>query len=249
MPLSTIASPTTLTSQEGILTQPTTCNNASLLDLSRENGYGAYGGPKDDGRRTALSYWNTRSDGRYIYDQPSSELSRISQLSFLSFTGPLKAASPCPSNKACAYSMNTAMPAYRCENRSEFGGENPRGYNKSQLSPTGLLLYLSYSSFEEGDGGKPLSWSNMTLSNPEIGVFEKVPSFWVGWVTGPTLENPHLETAHIMECTMYDATYTYNLTYAEGQVIINQINTVFNGPVLPANSTKAPWDDDYQQFS
>lgn len=247
LPLCAIASPSTLTSQEGVRTQATTCNNVSFLDFSRENGYGLY---TEDGSRAALSYWNIYTDegsgleDRYIYDSPSSELGRVFQLSMLSSTGPLKPPSPCPSSKSCTYYMDVTMPAYQCESRDEFGGDNPQGYNKSQLAPTGTLLYASYSSFAEDQGGKPLSWANMTPSAPEFGVWEELPSLWVGWTTDPNQYVPH-----IMECVMYGAEFGYNITFSGDGMAIDRVKTILRQPLLPGGISKTPEDKDYQQFS
>ncbi|XXH01365.1 hypothetical protein Hte_007725 [Hypoxylon texense] len=247
LPLCAIASPSTLTSQEGTRTQATTCDNVSFLNFGRENGFGLY---TEDGSRAALSYWNiypggqTGLEDRYIYDSPSSELGRVFQLSMLSSTGPLKPPSPCPSSKSCTYYMDVEMPAYKCESRDEFGGYNPQRYTKSQLAPTGRLLYASYSSFAEDQGGKPLSWANMTPSAPEFGVWEALPSLWVGWVTDPDQYVPY-----IVECSMYSAEFGYNITFGGDGMAIDRVKTVLDQPLLLDGSSKTPEDQDYQQFS
>ncbi|KAI1759467.1 hypothetical protein GGR53DRAFT_142390 [Hypoxylon sp. FL1150] len=247
LPLCAIASPSALTSEQGIRNDATTCNNISFLDFSRENGYGLY---TEDGTRAALSYWNiytnpqTGLDDRYIYDSPTSELSRISQLSFLSSIGPLGYLSPCPSSESCTYYMDLSIPAYKCETRDEFGGENPQGYNKSQFAPTGRLLYASYSSFSEDQGGKPLSWANMTSSAPDFGVWKELPSLWVGWAT-----NPDQYVSHIMECMMYSAGFGYNITFSGDGMTVDPGESNLKQPLLPEGSSKTPEDEDYQQFS
>ncbi|KAI1084931.1 hypothetical protein F5B20DRAFT_520275 [Whalleya microplaca] len=247
LPLCAIASPSTLTTREGSRTLATTCQDVPILNFTRENGFGLF---SDDGSRAGLSYWGIignseqyRDDGRYIYYSPSSELHRTSQLSMLSTTGPIKPPNPCPSNTVCAYSMELAVPAYRCDSRDEFGGSNPSAYNRSQLAPTGKLLYASYSSFSEGATGTPLIWDTMNSSAPGLGVFTEIPSLWVGFVTNSLHHEPR-----IVECAMHDATYSYNVTFSE-QMTINRTSVVLNSPLLPDNSSKAPWDDDYQQFS
>ncbi|KAI0165237.1 hypothetical protein GGR52DRAFT_585255 [Hypoxylon sp. FL1284] len=234
-------------SQQGTRTQDTTCHNVSFLDFSRENGFGLT--TVDDGLRAALSYWNiypdepNGKDQRYVYAGPSSDLDRILQLTMLSSTGPLPPPCPCTSIESCTYHTEIAMPAYRCEARDEFGGDNPEGFNKSLLAPSGRLLYLSYSSFAEDIGGQPLTWANMTDSDPEKGVWKELPSLWIGYVTG------HYEP-HVMECFMYSAEYGYNITFSGGALAgIDRTKADMIQPLLPAGTTKSPDDKDYQQFS
>lgn len=140
--------------------------------------------------------------------------------------------------------MDVSIPAYKCETRDEFGGENLHGYNKSQLAPTGRLLYASYSSFAEDEGGKPLSWADMTPSAPDFGVWEELPSLWVGWATDPDQYVPH-----IMECMMYNAEYGYNITFSGNGMAIDEVRSNLTQPLLPEGSSKTPEDKDYQQFS
>lgn len=247
LPLCAIASPSTLTIQDGDRIRTTTCN-VSMIDFTRENGFGL---DSDDQDRAGMSYWDTygspgaREDGIYTYASPSSELRRIFQLSTLTYTGPISPSTPCPSAKACTYPLNLSTPVYHCEQRQEFGGENPLGYNKSQLVPTGPVSYASYSSVNEDIGGKPFAWKNMTPSTQELGVFTEIPTLWVGWVTKSSGYH-----SSIAECTLYDAITTYNVTFfGSNQAAMHQTAISLVNPLLPNGSSKAPWEEDYQQFS
>ncbi|KAF2964694.1 hypothetical protein GQX73_g8888 [Xylaria multiplex] len=163
LPLSAIASPSTLTVRNAALTTPGTCNNVSMLDFTRENGFGA---DSDDQERSGMSYWNEiRDDKLLVYDKPSGELARIFQLAFLSYTGPPKPSNPCLVVEECTLTIDIAAPAYSCQPREEFGGNNPLGSSKSQLSATDLL-YTAYSSIEENELGWPAIWDSLPGSSP-----------------------------------------------------------------------------------
>ncbi|KAI1084505.1 hypothetical protein F5B20DRAFT_591462 [Whalleya microplaca] len=242
LPLCAIASPSTLTIQDGDKIRSTTCDNVSMIDFARENKWGL---DSDDQERAGMSYWDTgREDGLYTYATPSSELQRIFKLSILSVTGPLKPPNPCPSTKSCTYSMDLSFPVYQCERRRQFGGSNPSAYGRSQFAPNGSLLYASYSSIDENDGGRPLTWDNITSSTQEPGVFTEIPSLWIGWVTDAGGYQPH-----IVECLLHNATSVYEVTFSGDDMTVNQTTVVLGPLLLPNGSVKAPSDDNYQQFS
>ncbi|KAI8951680.1 hypothetical protein F4801DRAFT_600985 [Xylaria longipes] len=240
LPLSAIASPSTLAIRDAARAHSAVCN-VSMLDFTRENGFNA---DSEDQERAGMSYWDlNRVDQALTYAGPSGDLQRIFKLSSLSYTGPIKPPNPCPSVKACTYSMDLAAPAYSCQKRSEFGGENPSANKRSQLSPTGLL-YTAYSSFNEGEVGKPLAWESVPSTAQELGLFTEVPSLWVGWLT-----KSDRYYSHIVECLLYNATTSFNVTFSGADVSINQTAINFISPLLPEGRSKSPLDSDYQQFS
>ncbi|KAI1360242.1 hypothetical protein F5Y08DRAFT_348922 [Xylaria arbuscula] len=240
LPLSAIASPSSLTVRNGDQTSSETCGGVPTLDFTRENGFGV---DSDDQERAGMSYWGfDRPDALYTYNSPSSEVNRVFQLTLLSFTGPLKPYSPCPSYKSCVYTIDIVAPVYKCQDRQEFGDDNPLGYNASQLGLNGTLLYASYSSFEEDIGGRPLEWGQMPPSAAGFGVFDRLPSFWVGWVT----QDRH---PHIAECLLYNAITSYQFTFSGDNISMNRTSTSLGSLLLPEGSVKAPWESDYQQFS
>ncbi|KAI0452176.1 hypothetical protein F5B21DRAFT_527180 [Xylaria acuta] len=224
LPLSAIASPSALSIRDAARAHPAMCNNVSMLDFTRENGFNA---DSEDQERAGMS----------------GDLQRIFKLSSLSYTGPLKPSNPCPSVKACTYSIDLAAPAYSCQKRSDFGGKNPPVNNRSELSPTGLL-YTAYSSIDEGEVGKPLAWDSMPSTAQELGVFTEVPSLWVGWLT-----KSDRYYSHIAECLLYNATTSFDVTFSGEDVSITQTAINFISPLLPEGSSKSPLDSDYQQFS
>ncbi|KAI0436657.1 hypothetical protein F4803DRAFT_566673 [Xylaria telfairii] len=242
LPLSAIASPSALSIRDAARAHPALCNNVSMLDFTRENGFG-FDTNSDDEDRSGMSYWVTnRADKALVYGGPSGELQRIFKLSSLSDTGPLKPSSPCPSARACSYSMNLAAPAYKCQDRLDFGGRKDPPANRSQLSPTGLL-YKAYSSIDESEPTTPL-WDSASSAPQDIGVFTEIPSLWVGWLT-----NSNGYQSHVVECLLYNATTSFNLTFSGDDLVINQTAIDLISLLLPDGTSKSPLDSDYQQFS
>lgn len=219
------------------------------MNFTREIGYTLAGA---DDNLSGLAYWNINPEDKYYYASPSMELQRIFTLSTLSSTGPLAPTNPCPAGTNCTYSLEFQAPAYGCEERDDFCGPSQL-YNKSQMAPAGDLLYASYSSLPMGpedEDGEPLIWYNMSDSDPDVGVFTGLPSLWLGWATGIP-DGPSLWsnlTSHIAECQMYDATYTFTITFESGDMVVNKSATTLNGLLLPSGSTESPSAWDYLRF-
>lgn len=249
LPLCAIASPSTLISLSGYRTVITTCNNVPVMNLTREFDYTLDGA---DDNLSGFAYWNINSDKQYWYTSPSMEMQRIFTLATLSTTGPLAPANPCPDGTNCTYSIQFDAPAYGCQERDDFGGPYQL-YNKSQMAPAGDLFYKSYSSLPigpENDDGEPLAWYNMTDSDPEVRVFTGLPSLWLGWATGipdgPSLWNNL--TTRIGEYQMYEATYSFTVSFASGDMAVNDSATTLNSLLLPPGNKKSLSELDYLRF-
>ncbi|KAB5549461.1 hypothetical protein GE09DRAFT_174885 [Coniochaeta sp. 2T2.1] len=205
-----------------------------------------------------MSFWDAFEDGISFFNQPSMDSRRIFQLSLLS-DQPLLPDSPCPTDSNCTFSISFAAPSYKCEHRDDFGGI--RTYNLSQMAPFGDLLYASYSSFEEDFVGRPLGW-NRTVPNNDTGVFKQEPSLWVAWAFNTTLlatvENttqwnttywPHQLTTHIMECSFWNSTYGYNLSYRQGKMTVNGSGVRQDTLMLPPGSVMDPYMETYMEWA
>lgn len=219
------------------------------MNFSREIDY-TLGGATD--ALSGLANWDIRADGKYYYDRPSPQLQRIFTLATLTTTGPIQPSNPCPGGTNCTYVVSFDAPAYGCEERDEFGGPYQQ-VSKSDLAPTGNLLYTSYSSYPMGledEYGTPISWENMSLSDPMLGVFTGLPSLWLGWCTADSVPNSLWAnlTPHIAECQMYDATYTFEFVFENGQMSINGSSTKLNNLLLPSGSVMSPNTTEYLQF-
>lgn len=257
LPLSAIASPSTLTATNGIRNFSSTCRNVSTLDFSLENGYGIE--DRDLGiDKQGMSFWDTFDNSTSYFNQPSMDSRRNFQLSLLS-DQPLQPDSPCQTDSNCTFSLSFAAPSYKCEPRDDFGGM--RIYNMSQMAPFGDLLYASYSSFEEDFVGRPLGW-NRTVPNNDTGVFKREPSLWVAWVYNTTLpatrENStqwntsywgHQLKPRVMECNFWNSTYSYRLSYLQGKMNVDEYKVRHDALMLPEGSIMAPYMPNYMEWS
>lgn len=183
---------------------------------------------------------------------------RMFQLSLLSDTL-LQPENPCPADSNCTFSISFAAPSYKCEPRDDFGGQ--RTYNRSQLAPFGNLLYASYSSFEEDFVGRPIGW-NRTVPNNDTGVFKSEPTLWVAWAYNTTLpataENatqwntsywPHQLVSHVMECTFWNSTYSYTLSFLQGKMNVTDYSVRQDTVMLPEGKVMAPYMNTYMEWS
>lgn len=253
LPLCAIASPSTLTSIGGYETTATTCPNVPVMNFTREFNF-TLAGATDD--LSGLAYWNLIGDEQiYTYSAPSAALLRIFTLSSLSATGPIQPNNPCPAGTNCTSTISFNAAAYGCEERDDFGGINPQ-LKLSDMAPAGDLLYGSYSSLPMGPedvDGAALIWAEMNATDPNdpmIGAFTQLPSLWLSWCTGtPTPSNlwANLEP-HVAECQMYNATYSFDMTFTNGLMSINNTHTQLHDLLLPSGSTKFPNATDYLEF-
>jgi hypothetical protein len=177
------------------------------------------------------------------------------------YVNPLQQANPCPQNSNCTFSVSFFAPSYQCTEREDFGGLQI--FNRSQLAPYGDLLYASYSSIPEDDGGRPLDW-NVDNPNNDTGVFTQEPSLWIGytWDTGlpATIENAtqwntsYWRTqmnAHILECTLHNATYHITLSFISSMMQVHgaDYRVVYGPPLLSPGQAMRPFMPTYMEFS
>lgn len=253
LPLCAIASPSTLTSVAGSQTVATVCPNVPVMNFTREFNYTLTGATDD---LSGVANWLIYGDDEvYTYGSPSSEMQRIFSLASLSTTGPIPPSNPCPSGTNCTYSVAFHAAAYGCEARDDFGGPNQQ-LHKSDLAPLGNLVYGSYSSLPmgpENESGMPLVWDAMNATNPNdplLGAFTGLPSLWLGWCTGtPTPQDQWANLVpHVAECQMYNATYSLDISFIDGQMRIDSSSTQLNELLLPPGTTKFPNSTTYLEF-
>jgi len=260
LPLSSIASPSTLTAASRIQTAESTCHNVSNLHFFLENGFGFW---KIDpnGLKHGMSFWDAWVEpNSAYYSQPSADSRRLFQLSQLSEELLQQPISPCPSNSNCTFSVTFAAPSYKCEPRDDFGGQ--RLYTKSHMAPYGNLTYASYSSFEEDThGGRPFEWDHDNVTR-ETGVFKEEPSLWIGWVWNTSVPATAEDAerwntsrwrnqlrAHIVECTLWNSTYSYTLEYLQGKMNVSEKKVQHDRVLLPKGEVMSPDNEVYMEFS
>ncbi|KAK4227295.1 hypothetical protein QBC38DRAFT_455389 [Podospora fimiseda] len=259
LPLSAIASPSTLTASNIPHNETATCLGASTLDFNLENGFGIWRREPDVNKQGSCFWDDWIRPNTAFYNQPSMDARRLFQLAMLS-KEPLQPQSPCPSDSNCTYSLSFHAPAYKCENRDDFGGSNQL-YKMSQMVPFGNLTYASYSSEDEDTVGRPQYWDIKNVTE-DTGVFHKEPTLWVSWVWNSTLpvtpENAtqwntaswsHQWNTHVMECTLWNSSYSYTLSYLQGKMNVTESTVRHDHVLLAEGQVKKPDDDNYMEFS
>ncbi|KAB5571774.1 hypothetical protein GE09DRAFT_1185340 [Coniochaeta sp. 2T2.1] len=279
LPLSAIATPSTLTVQDGNKTAPAVCGNVSVLNFNRENGFDMNVWDRDLDKN-GLSFWREFDNSTSFYDGPSMDLRRIFSLAMLStnplqpnrqpttenpsgnpvYVNPLQPVNPCPSGSNCTYSVTFSGPSYKCEERDEFGGNTK--LKKSQLVPNGDLLYISYSSYEEDDIGRPLDWNITMPDYNNTGIWRNEPTLWFGYVWNTsipaTAEDAKLWDTdkfrykmeqHVLECTLYNATYHFGLGFFSSLMGVQNFSIVPHRPLHVDGEIMAPWMPTYMEYS
>lgn len=173
---------------------------------------------------------------------------------------PLQPVSPCPPGSNCTYSVTFTAPSYKCEERDEFGGQTT--LKKSQLAPYGDLVYISYSSPEEDELGRPLDWNTTDPSYDNTGTWTQEPSLWFGyaWNTSipATADDAKLwntsvwryrMTQHVLECTLYNSTYAFDLGFFSSLMGVQDFSITPFRPLHTDGETVAPWMPTYMEYS
>ncbi|OIW29243.1 hypothetical protein CONLIGDRAFT_411841 [Coniochaeta ligniaria NRRL 30616] len=275
LPLSAIATPSTLTVADGSKSYSTMCNNVSTLNFNRENGFdmNVWDRTQD---KNGMSFWDMYDNTTSYYAGPSMDLRRTFNLAMLStnpiqpdrswttdpiYINPLQPNNPCPTDSSCTYSVTFNAPSYKCEERDEFGGNTT--LKKSMLAPYGDLVYVSYSSVDEDNVGRPLDWNTTDPTYDNTGTWTQEPSVWFGYsyntTKNATAENatqwnttnwPAQLTHHVIECSLYNATYSFTLSFLiSGVMVVTGYSIDYIGPLLPQGQTMAPWMPTYMEFS
>jgi hypothetical protein len=255
LPLCAIASPASLTSISGLKNSTATCKNVPSFNFELENGYNvnSYNDPG-----TGLSFYqlNPNDNFTFYYGSPSANLQKVAQLALLSTSGFLQLPNPCEGGSNCSYTFSFDGPSYSCQEQPEFA--NSTGATKSQLVPTGESIYIGASSGSEAFNGEPSYWIDMTPENEtDIGIFLEEPSLWLGYVINTTVflesdENTNWEyqmEQHVVECTLYNTTYDYAISFTDGIMAIESRNTTLIAPALAPGAKIGPLDPNYEAFS
>lgn len=256
------------------MTFSTICNNVSVLNFNRENGFDMNVWDKNLDKN-GMSFWDMYENTTSYFAGPSMDLRRTFNLAMLStnpiqpdrswttdpiLINPLQPNNPCPFDSNCTYSVTFHAPSYKCEERDEFGGDTT--LKKSMLAPYGDLVYVSYSSFEEDELGRPLDWNKTDPTYDNTGTWTREPSVWFGYSyytnKNATAENatqwnttnwPIQLTHHVIECSLYNATYSFTLNFKSGLMNVTGYSVDYIGPLLPEGQVMAPWMPTYMEYS
>ena len=194
IPLASVLSPSSLTSEVRELFNSTTCPNVATLNFTRE---GKNNFRKEDSYAGAsLIFLNTtdvkgEQPGFFdYYDQPSKNGKRLAVTSiYLSkpATNPNASLNACGERWNCTYTMNFEAPGYKCDDVAS--SSNPdvgtAPFNLSVLAPQGDAIYYASTDLndymdpqiETGDNGVPIPKPPYPDS---LGVFQSEPVLWIG---------------------------------------------------------------------
>ena len=123
------------------------------------------------------------------------------------------------------------------------------------LAPGGNYTYFGFSSDSEDEKGRPKNWVNAT--DDRVGVFHEEPPLWIGYVINTTEPDtsshssiwPHKLDPKVLKCTLYNARYSYTMSFLNGVMAVNNSQTEYKSPLLEPEASKNPNESDYMAFS
>lgn len=168
------------------------------------------------------------------------DLQKVATLALLS-GNTLTLPNPCADGANCTWTFSFDGPSYDCQERDDF--DSSTRLTKDMLLPTGTDLYTSVSTGSEDKFGAPTFWETETWQNDSnIGTFLMEPTLWIGFIYNAT-------DPHVIECTLYNTTYNYNMSFTNGNMNINSLQKTLIAPALPSGSSIGPMDPNYEAFA
>ncbi|KAF1955760.1 hypothetical protein CC80DRAFT_516696 [Byssothecium circinans] len=256
IPLASVLSPSSLTSEVRETYNSTTCPKVAMLNFTREAKHDFR--KEDEYVGASLVFWNTTNlKGEQAgffdyYDQPSKNGKRLAVTSvYLNkpATNPDASLNSCGERWNCTYDMTFEGPGYKCDDVASISkpdaGAAP--FNLSVLAPQGDSIYHASTDLndyvspqiETGDDGVPIP----KPPYPDLlGVFQSEPVLWIGHSI-KTKENypddsPYKKkwgTVHqpkIFKCVAYHTNYTFQMRYSDTQQYHTRKQRDFLYPVI-----------------
>jgi hypothetical protein len=248
LPLCAIAAPASLTSVISFSTTPTTCHNIPSVDFSGESSLTI------SSTLNSIFFVDSGNDAVTYYDSPSTTLIKDVTITLLTGKGALAPSNPCPESGNCSYAIEFSGPAYDCQERPDYAPSANTSMTKAKLTPTGNYSYFGLSSIWEEDSGQPAEWFYPVNPAKDLGTFKVEPDLWLGYAINSTipLAEPYITawgaiwrhnfTQHVLQCTMYNATYSYDISWSNGVMIAINQSTQLHSPI-PGSSPYS--DSDY----
>lgn len=240
IPIASVLSPASLTSEIRTLYEETMCPIATL-DFTQEALYNFR--DKTDYPGYSLAYYNTTDinatqEGWFdYYDQPSKNARRLAvTTAYLKKPAQRARASyeSCGRGWNCTYSFNFTGPGYMCEEVASTNASiaNALGapFDTSILAPYGDLIYNAV--VDDGDYLRPQlgTKDNGTPQDgppyPELfGVFQSEPEIWIGYSKNTSMpyhaSDPlskiwgNVHEPQIFRCISYHTQYAFNMTFRD----------------------------------
>jgi hypothetical protein len=238
IPIASVLSPASLTSQPRLLNATTTCPAVATLNLTREAVFNFREEQHSNSRGTSLIYYNTTDsaglqDGYFdYYDQPSKIARRLAFSSaYLKTAQPRQKAATefCGMGYNCTYSINFMAPGYKCDDVSDATpAEAP--FTIDEMAPKGDFIY--HAQVDLGDYKRPQAPTTGGVPDPgydpeTLGVFEDEPVLWIGYAENTTTRYPDnspyaqkwvwVHKPKLFKCVMHHTNYTFEMRYRPTQ--------------------------------
>jgi hypothetical protein len=238
IPIASVLSPASLTSQPRPMNLNTTCSNVASLNLTREAVFDFREEQHSNSRGNSLIYYNTTDpaglqDGYFDYYDQSSKIAR--RLAFSSAY--LKTAQPrqkaaidfCGTGYNCTYSINFMAPGYKCDDVSDTTPADAP-FTIDYIAPEGDFIY--HAAVDLGDYQRPQAPTTEGVPDPgydpeTLGVFENEPVLWIGYAENTTTRYPDdspyakkwvwVHEPKLFKCVMHHTNYTFEMRYRPSQ--------------------------------
>ncbi|KAK0647103.1 hypothetical protein B0T16DRAFT_458965 [Cercophora newfieldiana] len=260
LPLSAIASPSTLVAMPSTMSSNESCPRVASLDFARES---ISPGVGDAGRKYEINYWGVyRNTTTPVYMQPTYDFQRLSAVSFRSKNGPLHSHDPCPGAN-CTLTLEFTGPAYKCDEKADFDGTTNQ--RLTHMPPRGNVVFTSSHPDKERKNkmeiylGVPMEWFSEKgeLYTGKWGTFTTMYPMWVGYVQNTTRPYkgvndtlwPFELEKKVLKCDLNYAGYTVDLSFEGGRQTVTEMQLDYRGPVLPDGQTMTPYNTTYREFS
>lgn len=238
IPVASVLSPASLTSQPRPFNTTETCSAVATLNLTREAVFNFREEQQSNSRGNSLIYYNTTDpagmqEGFFdYYDQPSKIARRLAFSSaYLKKAQPRERAAIefCGQGWNCTYSINFLAPGYKCDDIS-YAAPSDAPFTINQIAPQGDFIY--HAEVDQGDYKRPqVPTTEGVPSDPSpypasLGVFESEPILWIGYTENTTKKyeenSPYakkwvwIHDPKMFKCVMHHTNYTFDMRYQGG---------------------------------
>ncbi|KAF1966163.1 hypothetical protein BU23DRAFT_487420 [Bimuria novae-zelandiae CBS 107.79] len=240
IPIASVLSPASLTSEVTVLKNSTICPHVATLNFTRETMFNFRDEHEYAG--SSLVYYNTTNfagDGDYFdyYDRPSQNAKRLVFASMYlkePAVGVNASINSCGERYNCTYEINFEAPGYKCDeiaNGTHLDvGDAPISLN--DLAPEGQNVYRAV--VDQGDYKMPQTEAGphgVPVEQPfpeSLGVFDVEPTLWIGYAikTAQTYkadapdkykEWKNVHEPKIIKCVAYYTNYTFEMNYKDSK--------------------------------
>ncbi|KAF2129263.1 hypothetical protein P153DRAFT_339924 [Dothidotthia symphoricarpi CBS 119687] len=263
IPMASVLSPASLTSEARTYHDQTTCPNVPILNFTRESYYNFRVTDSANFSGASVSYYNTtdrygKTEGFFdYYDQPSKNARRSAySAAYLKKAQAREnaAAISCDQGWNCTYNINFMGPGYKCDYINDtLSADLP--FTSDILAPQGDLIY--HSVLDTHDYASPQidtveGVPKQSAPYPDwLGVFDSEPVIWIGYAEKTNElyadDSPYakkwkyVHESKMFKCVLHHTNYTIEMKYSPTQqTSIKQRD--YLGPVVDTTVTHPPHD-------